>query len=263
MGTAASYDGSGGAWNGAGDDLNDWLDSLPDGPSSGDNPADPTNSPSPALTSVMRGVARGLRGSGGGGGGGGASGGSSGAGGGGSSGGSNGRGRSGRSAGSVGGRAAAGVAAYRAGNAAELRALGIDPAELDGLPSDYARAARIAEAASDGAPTSIQDEELRRAAAATAIWGLEQQTPPSAEALVRQFVEEYLYRVVTVEFGARLRDSSADGAASLPAEQTLRSTIRGMTQNLPPAESGAGQVDLGKAIESTYDKILEIWSGDA
>ena len=60
--------------------------------------------------------------------------------------------------------------------------------ELDALASDYARAAKIAEAAAEGAPTSIQDEELRRAAAATAIWGLSQPGPPSAVDLVRQFV---------------------------------------------------------------------------
>jgi len=92
---------------------------------------------------------------------------------------------------------------------------------------------------------------------------LEQITPPSAEELVRQFLEEYLYRVVAVEFGVRLRDGSADGTASLPTEQTLRATIRGMTQNLPTAASGTGHVDLGRTIETTYERILEIWSGES
>lgn len=274
MGTANSYGGSGGAWNGAGDELIDWLDSLPDAPSTdadvqSDNEVVPTSgvdaarpagstSLSPGLAAVLRGVSRGLRGAAGAGGGGvGGGGGSRPA----SSGSTGGR-RSSAAAGTVGGRAAAGVAAFRSGNTAELEALGLDPGELAALDSDYKRAARIAEAAAESAPTSIQDEELRRAAAATAIWGLTQVDAPDAIDLVRQFVEEYLYRVITVELGARLRDGRADGESSLPAEQTLRSTIRGMIRNLPVAATGDGHVDLGRAIETTYDLILGIWAAE-
>jgi hypothetical protein len=278
MGTADSFTGSGGAWNGAGDDLMDWLDSLPDGPPSGDpqsgdpNPLqepgdgespqpglpDPEASPVGGLAMALRGVARALRGDGGAGGGGGR--GRSGGGNGES--GASGGGRTSRAAGRVGGRAAAGVAALRAGDTAGLRALGLNSDELNSLASDYAKAARIAEAAAEGAPTSIQDEELRKAAAATAIWGLQQPEPPVPADLVRRFVEEYLYRVLTVEFGSRLRDGSADGGSSLPTEQTLRSTIRGMIRNLPVTDTGSGHVDLGNAIESTYDRVLAIWAAD-
>ena len=261
MGTSGSYGGSGGAWGGAGDDLDAWLDNLPDGP-----PGQPqADSPDPGLRPVLRGVARGLRGglgAGGGGGGGGSLGGDGSSSGGGGGSGSTGGWRTSRAAGAVGGRAAAGVAALRAGDVEGLRELGLDPGELDALASDYARAAKIAEAAAEGAPTSIQDEELRRAAAATAIWGLSQPGPPSAVDLVRQFVEEYLYRVVTVEFGSRLRDGSDEGAASLPTEQTLRSTIRGMIRNLPVSEGSTSHVDLGRAIESTYGRLLDIWAAD-
>jgi hypothetical protein len=275
MGTANSFTGSGGSWNGAGDDLTDWLDSLPEAPPPDDQdrerpdvpqpgdddvqPDRPRDDPiPPGLAPVLRQVARALRaGSGGSDGPGGAGAGRS-AGGGGN--GSTGGRRSGAVAGRVGGRAAAGVTAFRAGDIDGLRDLGLDPDELDRLPSDYAKAARIAEAAADGAPTSIQDEELRKAAAATAIWGLQQPTPPAPDDLVRRFVEEYLYRVITVELGVRLRDGSADGASSLPAEQTLRSTIRGMTRNLPATAAGSSHVDLGRVIESTYERVLDIWA---
>jgi hypothetical protein len=141
-----------------------------------------------------------------------------------------------------------------------LRELGLDPAELDALPSDYAKAARIAEAAAEGAPESIQDEELRKAAAATAIWGLQLPKPPAAAELVRHFVEEYLYRVLTLEFGRRMRNGSSSGVDSIPQERTLRSTIRGMIRNLPVSHAGSGHVDLGKAIEATYTRVIEIWS---
>lgn len=281
MGTASSYGGSGGAWSDAGDDLVDWLDSLPDGPPIGDPPPDgsdplpgPGNGqapqpaplvPSPSqiggLASSLGGVARALRasrGHGGGSGGGGAGGSSSVGGNSGSSTGS----RSGRTAGRVGGRAAAGVTAVRAGDVPALQALGLDPAELRSLASDYAKAQRIAEAAAEGAPTSIQDEELRKAAAATAIWGLQEQDAPVPADLVRRFVEEYLYRVITVEFGARLRDGTADGGTSVPTERTLRSTIRAMIRNLPVTADNSDLVDLGSAIESTYDRVLDIWAGD-
>jgi hypothetical protein len=277
VGTAKSYGGSGGSWGGGGDDLVDWLDSLPDGPPTSETPTsndEPTASPAdgdpgppdgtafsspfPGLAKAFHGVARALqsgRGQSGVGGGAGRDGGGGGSG---TSGGT----RSSGTAGRVGGRAAAGVAALRSGNTAELRALGLDPAELDALTSDYAKAARIAEAATEGAPTSIQDEELRRAAAATAIWGLQQSDPPTPSDLVRRFVEEYLYRVITVELGARLRDGSTDGASSIPTEQTLRSTIRAMIRNLPEADTGAGHVDMGNAIESTYERVLDIWSAE-
>ncbi|MDP9420627.1 MAG: hypothetical protein M3P53_10860 [Actinomycetota bacterium] len=81
--------------------------------------------------------------------------------------------------------------------------------------------------------------------------------------MVRRFVEEYLYRVITVEFGARLRDGTADGGASLPTEQTLRSTIRAMIRNLPITGTSTEHVDLGNAIESTYDRVLDIWAANA
>lgn len=276
MGTASSYGGSGGAWTDAGDDLVDWLDGLPDGPGSlppaedspdpgsdQDSSGDPDHSsipvplPIPGLRPVLRGVAQGLRGSRGGGGGVGGGG----AGTGGRSGGSAGA-RTSRAAGRVGGRAAAGVSALRAGDTAGLLALGLDPAELDALGSDYARAARIAEAAGEGAPTSIQDEELRQAAAATAIWGLGQIEAPTPLDLVKRFVEEYLYRVVTVELGARLRDGATGDDASVPTEQTLRSTIRAMIRNVPVTDAGTGAVDMGNAIEATYGRILDIWAAD-
>ena len=272
MGTASSYGGSGGAWTDAGDDLVDWLDGLPDGPgslppaedspdpgsdqdSSGDpdHPFIPMTNPVPGLRPVLRGVAQALRGSRGGGG--------SGAGTGGGSGRSAGA-RTSRAAGRVGGRAAAGVSALRAGDTAGLLALGLDPAELDALGSDYAKAARIAEAAAEGAPTSIQDEELRQAAAATAIWGLGQIEAPTPLDLVKRFVEEYLYRVVTVELGVRLRDGTTGGDASVPTEQTLRSTIRAMIRHVPVADAGTGAVDMGNAIEATYARILDIWAAD-
>src|SRR6266498_2412417 len=208
---ALPISGSGGSWSGAGDDLMDWLDGLPDGPS-----GDPQRIGAETLPgSVLRGVARALSGTGGQGGGARGDGGRRGSGGGSGGPGASGGGRTGRAAGRVGGRAAAGVAAFRAGDAEALRALGLDPGELNALASDYAKAARIAEAAAEGAPTSIQDEELRKAAAATAIWGLQQPEPPAPADLVRRFVEEYLYRVITIEFGSRLRDGSADGRASL------------------------------------------------
>jgi hypothetical protein len=282
MGTADSYTGSGGAWGGAGDDLMDWLDSLPDGPPSSDpqsegpnssqkpgdgqnpqpGPPGPGVSPVGGLATALRGVARALRGGGGQGNGTGGGGGRGRSGGGSGGSGELGGGRTGRVAGRVGGRAAAGVAALRAGDTAELRALGLDPGELNSLGSDYAKAARIAEAAAEGAPTSIQDEELRKAAAATAIWGLQQPEPPAPADLVRRFVEEYLYRVITIEFGSRLRDGSASGSSSLPTEQTLRATLRGMIRNLPVTDTGSGHVDLGNAIESTYDRVLDIWAAD-
>lgn len=275
MGTANSFAGSGGAWNGAGDELIDWLDSLPDPPpvvdqdhedpdvpQPSDDEAQPSPAhaaePPPALAPILRGVARALRAGSGGNDGAGGSGGAgrpSGGGGGGLSGGR----RSGAVAGRVGGRTAAGVAAFRAGDMDGLRALGLDPGELDNLSSDYAKAARIAEAAAEGAPTSLQDEELRKAAAATAIWGLQQPAPPAPAELVRRFVGEYLYRVITVELGTRLRDGSAEGASSMPAEQTLRSTIRGMIRKLPTTAAGTDHVDLRNAIESTYERVLDIW----
>ena len=289
MGTAQSHTGSGGAWIKATDELVDWLDSLPEEPTGLEGSDIPTEGPRGTIDdevpgpsgedshepdgeqpdpsgfpdvpkNVVRGIGRALRSPGGNGGGvGGAMTGRPGSGsrgGGGVSGAS----RSSRVAGRVGGRTVAGVAALGRRDATTLAALGLSLDDLDALDSDYDRAARIADAAAEGAPTSFQDEELRGAAAQTAIWAQQLSTPPSSRELVEYFVAEYLYRILDFEFGARRRDGATHGSASLPDSRTLRSTVRAYVNRLHLGEPGSTEADISSAIESCYDRLLDIWT---
>ena len=241
MGTSGAYGGSGGRdWSSLQRELDRWLDELPGGEhQDGDNqdvdspgresPAD--EAPDSAVLQVLRPLRRALGRGGGGGGGNGAGlvGGRRGRGGRSPSG----SGRSRTRAARVGGRVAAGVSALRTGDATALRAFDLDLAELESL-DPYAQARRIIEAATEeSVATTLEEEEIRTAATRTAIWGLTEPVAPSAQEVVRRFIEEYVYAVFLTEGGTVLRTGARDGVTAVHAEDRVRRTITALVRAAP------------------------------
>lgn len=269
MGTSDSYEGSGGAWNGAQRDLGDLLsggETTPadvcgdaagaldwggnaDGADNADigNAGDGNESPQiPFAGTEIAPIRIGTRGGGGGGGGARPGGGrrtaTSGTGGG---------GRSRRRAASTGARVAAAGYALRAGDAAALLRLGLDLAQLAGL-SPTQQAQRIIDVIV-GATTSIEDAEVARASASMIIELLERVAEPTPEEVVRIFAIEYVYEIFLTELGLEMRDGTRDGAASVVTEDDIHDLIEARVASL--AIEG-DSVDAG-ALEAALDDVLE------
>lgn len=267
MGTSGAYGGTGGAWTGFDDDVGDWVDSLPpapprDGPDDGEGDGgDVTDRPAvePSVADLLRPVGRALRGwgrSGGadGPGGGGAGGGRGGGTAGGDGGGRASGGRSRARAATVGGRLAFGIAGLQAGDGEALAALGLDLAELRALADPYRQAQRLLQAATDGVPQSLEDDELRVAASRTAVWALATDgASPSVEDIVRHFVTEYVYEIVLTEAGSALRTGHRDGTAAIDAERRIRTTIAALARGVDVRADGTDRA----SVTSLVDTVLE------
>lgn len=274
MGTSDSYGGSGGAWNGARRELDDlltgggataddvlgpaagaieWADGAEDGgdgdepgieaphePGSGDIPLDGTTVPPIRVRS---------RGGTGGGAGGRGTGGAWRVSGGGRRGGGTGRSR--QRAARVGAGVAAAGYALRAGDAATLRRLGLDLAELARL-SPRQQAQRIIDVLA-GTAATLADGEVARASSTMIIWLLEADAPPSAADTVRKFATECVYEIMLTELGGELRDGSRDGATTVAPEDDLHDTIEARVASLRIE----GDAVDAEALEAAISEVLE------
>jgi hypothetical protein len=261
MGTSGAYTGSGGAWNGARRELDDLLsgggatanDVL--APAAGaidwdDDSSGETEAQSPEIPLRGSGVApiriRTRSGAGGGGGGAGLRRGA-----GVRTGGGRGTGRSRQRAARVGAGAAAAGYALRAGDAAALRRLGLDLAELATL-SPRQQAQRIIDVIA-GAAASIADGEIARATSSMIIRLLEAETPPAPVEIVSVFATEYVFEIVVTELGSEMRDGSRDGAATQVTEADLHDVIEARVASL---EIEGDSVDA-EALEAAIDDVLQ------
>jgi hypothetical protein len=272
MGTSDSYGGSGGAWNGARRELDDlltgggataddvlgpaagaidWADGAEDAgdgdelgadaprePGSGDIPLQGTTvQPIRVRSRGGTGGGAGDRGTGGGGRASGRRGG--------------GTGRSRQRAASVGAGVAAAGYALRAGDAATLRRLGLDLAELARL-SPRQQAQRIIDVLA-GTAATLADGEVARASSTMIIWLLEADAPPSSAHTVRKFATECVYEIMLTELGGELRDGSRDGAATVAPEDDLHDTIEARVASLRIE----GDAVDAEALESAISEVLE------
>jgi hypothetical protein len=270
MGTSGSYAGSGGGdWGKLREELDEWLNSLPNAPEEPAHPSeeaplgqvdDRPDDPDEAVIEVLRPLATTLlsggRGS--------ADGPSGGAGigvsgrptGGGRS--PSGTGRSRARVGRVGGQLASGIAAFRSGNAAVLVDLGLDLAELRGL--DPVRQAQriVAAATGEAAPTTLEEEEVQTAANRTAIWALTEPQPPDIEEIIRRFVVEYVYEVFLTEGGTILRSGDRDGVSAVAAEDRVKATIAALAREVAIDPRGLTPGELTDLVEQVYQQTLRI-----
>jgi hypothetical protein len=273
MGTSQGYAGSGGAWNGAQRDLDDLISggttttddvcgdaagalgwdaggAPADGDDNGEAAPTARAGPIPVIGTPVAPIRVGGRGRGGGGGG---------AGGGARTGGGGRRARAGgggatrsrQRAARAGARVAAAGYALRAGDAAGLRALGLDLAALAGLsPSQQAR--RIVDVIV-GTATTIQDVEIARASATMVIRLLERDVAPAPAEVLRIFATEYVYEVFMTELGSEMRDGARDGADGVVTEDDIHDLIEARVASLQIDGASVDAVDLEDALNDVLE----------
>ena len=282
MGSSGSYGGSGGKdWSRFRQDVDDWLNTLPEPEKKSPNedksitkddkdsqpkddqdtsPDEKANEQDPAATQMLESFRRAFRSGSRGTADGPSSGGGLGQGGGvrRSSRSPSGSGRSIARASKVGGTVLSGVSGIRSGNAAALRSIGLDLAELESL-NPYQQAQRLFQVAIEtDAVTTLEDDELQLAANRTAIWALKREQETDARSLVRRFVVEYVNEVFHTESGAVLRSGERDGVVAVSMEDRVRNTIEASVRNTPLDKVTLDAKSLGTAIQLVLNQVFEI-----
>jgi hypothetical protein len=265
VGTSGAYGGSGGAWNGARQELGDllsgggasaddvlapaagaidWEDAVDAGsgtdltaaPGSGEIPLRGTPV-APIRISGGRGRGGGVGGARGQGPGAGRQ--------------RSGSGRSRQGAARVGAGIAAAGYALRNRDAAALQRLGLDLAALVTL-SPRQQAHRIIDALA-GTAATIADGEITRASSSMIIWLLEAEVTPTAAETVAFFATETVYQIMLTELGSEMRDGSRDGAATIVTEDELHDVIEARVASLK-IEGDSVDAD---ALEGAISEVLE------
>lgn len=272
MGTKNSYTGGGGKpGKDLRDNLEDWLDSLPDlaPPPNTDLPPDgPPDDPRdvPPLRPEQLLPALGLfrprgGGHGDGPGGGGGAGATSGAG---AAGGA--RGGAQRTvAGSsrTAGRAAAAAYALRTGNVQVLQELGLDYEALRNNPDVVDVARQIMVAACGPLPDgTIEEDEQRVVAAQVAQYVLETQAdggPPPPEEIVRETIACILFEAVSSETAAIVHDGNRPVWATAEAERLMRETAQALALRVHLSPQGPTPAEFSVAIARGIETMRDIW----
>ena len=154
-----------------------------------------------------------------------------------------------------------GVSGIRSGNAAALRSIGLDLAELETL-NPYQQAQRLFQVAIEtDAVTTLEDDELQLAANRTAIWALKREQETDARSLVRRFVVEYVNEVFHTESGAVLRSGERDGVVAVSMEDRVRNTIEASVRNTPLDKMTLDAKSLGTTIQLVLNQVFEIHGG--
>lgn len=273
MGTKNSYNGGGGK---PGSDLRqnieDWLDSLPDMPPPGDaqqsdQPPDrPDVSPIPPkqlLPALGLFAPRP----------GGRADGPGGAGGGGTAGGSDrGRSRGGAQrtvAGSsrTAGRAAAAAYALRTGNANLLRQeFGLDYDRLRANPDIVDVARQIMVAACGPLPDgTIEEDEQRVVAAHVAQYVLDTSGGsglPAPEEIVRETIACIIFEAISTETAAKVHNGETPVWATAEAERQLREATQAWALKVNLSPHGATPAEFEKAIAEGIEMMHTIWGSD-
>ncbi|MFJ9523575.1 hypothetical protein ACIRPK_35765 [Kitasatospora sp. NPDC101801] len=162
------------------------------------------------------------------------------------------------------GRAAAAAYAYRTGNAAALRELGLDYAQLQAVvhdPIEWTR--RIVDAAcgplADG---TIEDTERRFVASEVAQWVLEAGTadaPPSPDEVVRETLAMIIFEAVVSETAAKMNDGSRPAWATADGERQLLDTARALADRASLTITGPSAAEITRAVEEGIGAMRSIW----
>jgi hypothetical protein len=274
MGTKTSYSGGGGKpGNDLRQNIEDWLDSLPDlspptgDPQQSDPPQDKPDMPPIRPQQLLPALGLFAPRSGGqsygpGGGGGGAS--STGGSGGGSHGGAQ---RTVAGSSRTAGRAAAAAYALRTGNADLLRQeFGLDYGSLRANPdvADVARQIMIAACGPlpDG---TIEEEEQRVVAAQVAQYVLEANVdgaPPAPEEIVRETIACIIFEAISNETAAKLHNGEHPVWATGEAERQLREATQAWALRVELSPDGATPAEFEKAIAEGIEMMHTIWGSD-
>ncbi|MCK9928836.1 hypothetical protein MXD62_16900 [Frankia sp. Mgl5] len=271
MGTKGSYSGGGGK---PGSDLRqnieDWLDSLPDLSPPGETlpPDQPPDRPDvPPIRPQQIRSALGLfaprpggRSDG------------PGSGGGGSTGGSGGRARGGAqrtvsSSSRTAGRAAAAAYALRTGNADLLRQeFGLDYESLRANPDIIDVARQIMVAACGPLPDgTIEEEEQRVVAAQVAQYVLEASLDgelPTPEEIVRETISCIVFEAISTETAAKVHNGERSDWVTAEVERQLREATQAWAFRVDLSRNGATPAEFEKAIAEGIEMMHTIWGSD-
>lgn len=271
MGTKDSYSGGGGKpGNDLRQNIDDWLDSLPDlSPPPGDTqpPDQPPNRPDvPQIQPQQLLPALGLfrprsggRADGPGGGGGGIGGSGGGA--------RGGAQRTVAASSRTAGRAAAAAYALRTGNADLLRReFGLDYETLRTNPDVADVARQIMVAACGPLPDgTIEEEEQRVVAAEVAQFVLEASVdgaPPAPEDIVRETISCIIFEAISTETAAKVNNGERSPWTTAEAERQLREATQAWAFRVDLSPSGATPSEFEKAIAEGIDMMHTIWGND-
>lgn len=158
---------------------------------------------------------------------------------------------------SVGGQVLAAGLAYRRGDAAALRELGLDLGELQSL-SSARRMNRILNAIV-GADGGIEETELRAVNSRVLRQMLvDEISGPDA---VRLYIVEYVMQVYVSEAGEAMRDGSRPGQASVEAERQLRGVLRTRVRQLELPDQAVSAAELRDAIHRFLGLMRRLMRG--
>ena len=268
MGTVGSYTGGGGPdGDELRDNINEWLDRLPQAPpAETDGPADqpapgqpvpgqstPTRAPlDPRALLAAVGLLRPRSSSGGG---------ADGPGGGGGGGTTGGGGASRSAAASAGtaGRAAAGAYAFATGDTDTLARLGLDYGELRSIGDRIEVVRAIVSAAFESQPpdSSIPDHEQRLVAADVADWVIAESEAghtPVPEDIVRRTIAGIIAQVILVETG----DVTSSHPAGAMTEDDIVEAAEVLAGQAELSVEGATETEFAQAIEDGIETLRAI-----
>ena len=281
MGTSGAYGGTSG-WIGTQHATEDWLDSTSssggNGESEGGNgETSPDEEPSsqdedvatdeqpdegteisPSIANILSDVTRHLSevmqsSEGSGGGGGGAGSGLSGAGG------PGGGGKRRSNSAVSGGTAIAGAYGVISGSAGSLDDIGLSLDELSNL-GHFEQAKRLVDTASE-ASSPLDEDEIRMVNSNFVLWAINQDdNPPEPEALVKEWVIEFVYRTWLTEAGAVLRNGSQDGASTHALEQEVRATLEAAASRIDLPTTGLRATHFQAAVQDLLGQLNRIFT---
>ncbi|MDP9612865.1 hypothetical protein JOF35_005142 [Streptomyces demainii] len=161
------------------------------------------------------------------------------------------------------GRAAAAAYAYRTGDAATLRRLGLDYDELKALGDDGEVARRIVTMACDAADSTIPDHEQRMVTADITEWILEHEEAggrlPTPDEIVRQTIATIIASVALTENGDLINQHEMGDVA----ESDVRDLAEALANQAGLSAEGAGEDEISRAIEDGIDTIRTILAGES
>ena len=165
------------------------------------------------------------------------------------------RDRSRRHAAVSGGGAIAAMYGVRSGDADSVSDAGLALGDMTAL-TPFEQARKIVDAAS-GTSSSVEEAEIREVNANFVCWAIEQESPPLAPEMVKEWVHEYVYQFWLTEAGSCLRDGSRGGEEARVLEQEARAAIEAIVSDIDLSVDGIRASHIEAAIQTLLRKIGE------
>jgi hypothetical protein len=161
------------------------------------------------------------------------------------------------------GRAAAAAYALRTGNMGLLQELGLDYDSLRNNPDVTDVARQIMVAACGPLPDgTIEEEEQRVVAAHVAQYVLETNAdggPPAPDEIVRETIAVIIFEAVSNETASMLHNGERPVSATAEAERQMRETARALAFRARLSTDGPTPAEFSEAIARGIEMMREIW----